>query len=75
MERFILVMFLLVLTACTVVQPIKKSHGLTGGVKEVTAADYERINCWVQPPHDELWYPCPASTELEGYLHPGGHSH
>ncbi len=49
------------LSSCAKTQVIKP-HGLTGGVVEPTDADYARINCWVQPPNETLWFPCPSPS-------------
>ena len=68
MKSLLLGLIILTATACTTTPIQKHSHGLTGGVKEPT---YDVVNCWVQPPHDDLWYPCPDRANLEGYLSHG----
>ena len=44
---------------------IYKGYHLQGGVKEPTYPPEGLINCWVQPPDDEYWYPCPQRTDEE----------
>jgi hypothetical protein len=50
---------------------VNAKHGLTGGVKEPVYPPDGPINCWVQPPHDVLWYPCPQKSDAEL----GAHGH
>jgi hypothetical protein len=52
-----LMLMALGLASCTA-PVVVKPHGLKGGVKEPTYPPDGPINCWIQPPHDDLWYPC-----------------
>lgn len=72
--KHILLLFLLVLVVgCSmptlVPSHTHKPHGLTGGVQEPVYPPDGPINCWVQPPHEELWYPCQQKSDEELGLH------
>lgn len=55
MLRLIILSVLIAFSVACSTAPVRKPHGLKGGVVE---PNYDQINCWVQPPHDDLWYPC-----------------
>jgi hypothetical protein len=53
---------LLVFMVASCASPVGKSLHLVGGVKEPVYPPDGPINCWIQPPHDDLWYPCPTPS-------------
>jgi hypothetical protein len=69
MKLFLLAAFSLIfIVGCTAIkQPIETrtnaKYGLTGGVKDPVYPPDGPINCWVQPPHDDFWYPCQTQHE------------
>jgi len=68
MKYFLLTGLLIGIFACTTPQPIthiNEQYHLTGGVEEPTYPPDGPINCWVQPPHDKYWYPCPQKSDTE----------
>ena len=44
---------------------VNETYHLTGGVEEPVYPPESMINCWVQVPHDKLWYPCPQKSDEE----------
>jgi hypothetical protein len=59
------ILLLVGVAACAA--PAVKPHGLKGGVVEPTYPPESQINCWVQPPHDTLWYPCQDTGQPAHY--------